>query len=98
MWLEEKEYDPAYDAAVRDWARTSAHVANLVRQVDRERIELLQQMFHDFGYGEAEANIRARITYYHQVGYYTLGLQESKAERRKLIPLYRLVLLGKRAQ
>jgi AcrR family transcriptional regulator len=93
MWLEEKEYDPAYDAAVRDWARTSSRVAKLVRQVDRARIKLLAQIFTDLGFGREEADIRARITYFHQVGYYALGLQESKARRRKLAPVYARVLL-----
>jgi AcrR family transcriptional regulator len=95
MWLEEKDYDPAYDSAVREWARTSSKVANLVRQVDRERIALLAEIFRDLGFPDLEADIRARVAYFHQVGYYTLGLKESKELRRKLAPMYRRVLLGR---
>lgn len=94
IWLDESEYDPAYDAAIREWARTSARVANLVRRVDRQRIELLARICLDLGYDPQEAEIRARITYFHQVGYYALGLKESDKTRRKLAPIYTRVLLG----
>ena len=42
-----------------------------------------------------EAHIRARVMYYHQVGYYAMGVQESQKERRVLIPYYRKVLTGR---
>ena len=38
IWINESQYNPAWDAAVRDWARLSASVANTVRRVDDERI------------------------------------------------------------
>ena len=94
IWLDESEYDPAYDAAVREWARTSARVANIVRRVDRRRLDLLANICSDLGYDPLEAEIRARITYFHQVGYYALGLKESGRTRRRLAPIYTRVLLG----
>jgi AcrR family transcriptional regulator len=94
IWLDENEYDPAYDAAVREWARTSARVANIVRRVDRRRLDLLAKIYSDLGYDPLEAEIRARITYFHQVGYYALGLEESGRTRRRLAPIYTRVLLG----
>jgi AcrR family transcriptional regulator len=94
IWLDESEYDPAYDAAIREWARTSARVANLVRKVDRRRIDLLATICRELGYERQEAEIRARITYFHQVGYYALGLRESDRTRRRLAPIYTRVLLG----
>jgi AcrR family transcriptional regulator len=93
-WIEEDVYSPAYDSAVRDWARTSAHVATAVRRVDNHRIEILRRVFSDLGYAENAAFIRARITYFHQVGYYTLGFGESKEDRRKLLPDYVDALTG----
>jgi AcrR family transcriptional regulator len=94
IWLDESEYDPAYDAAVREWARTSARVASIVRRVDRRRLDLLAKICADLGYDPLEAEIRARITYFHQVGYYVLGLEESGRTRRRLAPIYTQVLLG----
>jgi hypothetical protein len=94
MWLNESDYDPAYDAAIRDWARTSARIAGLVRRMDRQRIDVLAQICLDLGCDPQEAEIRARITYFHQVGYYALGLKESRRVRRRLAPIYTRVLLG----
>jgi AcrR family transcriptional regulator len=94
MWVEDEDYRPQYDSAIRDWARRSAEVARIVRQVDAERILLIARIFRNLGYRRAEAHIRARITYYHQVGYYALAVRESRAARRRLSPAYTGVLAG----
>ncbi len=88
MWVEEDEYDHKYDSAVRDWARNSKKVAATVKKIDAVRIDLLTQVFSHFGFEPEEAAIRARVLYFSQVGYYTLGLGENKQERYKLAPLY----------
>jgi AcrR family transcriptional regulator len=95
LWIDEKEYDPEWDGAVRDWARTSEAVRKVVQAVDQKRIAVLEQIFNDIGYTGKEAHIRARVMYYHQVGYYAMGVQESQRERRALIPYYRKVLTGR---
>ena len=94
LWVSEREYSPGYDAAVREWARVSADVARVVLQADQKRIGVLRRIFLDLGYRDPEALVRARITYFHQVGYYTLGLRESLARRLKLGPYYSRILLG----
>lgn len=95
VWLDEKSYSPAWDAAVRDWARVSGKVANAVRRTDAVRIDVLRQVFMDLGYEGEEAFVRARICYFHQVGYYALGVRESREERLRLMPLYTRVLTGR---
>ena len=40
-------------------------------------------------------SIRARVTYFHQVGYYTIGYNESLDARMALLPMYVYVLTGK---
>jgi AcrR family transcriptional regulator len=97
LWIDENEYDPKWDAAVRDWARTSAAVLKVVQSVDEKRIAVLEQVFLDMGYKGKEAKVRARVTYYHQVGYYALGIRESRRQRVELIPFYRKVLTGREA-
>src|SRR3569833_892127 len=94
LWIDEEEYDPKWDGAVRDWARTSDTVRKVVQTVDEKRIALIEQIFNDMGYTGKEAHIRARVMYYHQVGYYALGVQESQKERRALLPYYQKVLTG----
>lgn len=95
MWVEDEDYSPEYDSAIRDWARRSLEVARKVRKVDDERIELIESIFHNLGFGGMEAQIRARITYYHQVGYYALAVHETRPARRRLTPMYSLVLAGR---
>jgi AcrR family transcriptional regulator len=95
LWFNETEYNPKWDGAVRDWARTSVQVRETVQAVDARRIGVIEQIFLDLGYKGTEANIRARVTYYHQVGYYALGVHESRHERRALLPFYAKVLTGK---
>lgn len=94
LWIDEKDYDPKWDGAVRDWARTSDDVRKVVHDVDKKRIALLEQIFNEIGYTGQAAQIRARIMYYHQVGYYAMEVQESKRARRALIPHYRKALTG----
>jgi len=93
-WINEDVYDPIYDSAVRDWARVSKRAKMAVKRVDRKRIAIIQRIFSDMGFPDNEAFIRARITYFHQVGYYTLGLDETKPQRRRLVPLYIEALTG----
>jgi AcrR family transcriptional regulator len=95
MWINESGYDPQWDAAIREWARISPRVATVVRRTDDARIEIIQRMFHSMGYEEPEAFIRARVTYFHQVGYYALGVQESREQRLELMPLYVRILTGR---
>lgn len=95
MWLEESAFNPDYDAAVRDWARTDEEIAKTVRRVDRKRIDVLEQIFLNLGYRGDVALVRARVAYFHQVGYLALGLGESRRRRRELAPVYLDVLLGR---
>lgn len=94
MWIEEIDFSPAYDSAVRDWARNSPEAEAAVREVDARRIELLAGIFRGFGYAPRHAHVRARVTYFHQVGYYALRIIETRAQRRRLKPLYYESLLG----
>ena len=68
---------------------------DIVAAVDARRIAILEQIFNEMGYTGKEAHIRARITYYHQVGYYAIGVLESRQERRELLPWYQKVLAGR---
>jgi AcrR family transcriptional regulator len=95
LWVDENEYDPQWDGAVRDWARTSKTVRKVVEAVDQKRITVLEEIFRHIGYQGKEANVRARVMYYHQVGYYAMGVRESQIDRRALIPYYTKILTGR---
>ena len=76
--IEEDDYNPAYDLAVREWALTSKAARAAIVRVDARRIAAIEEMMLDAGYEPDEARIRARVTYYHQVGYYAMRENESK--------------------
>ncbi|ESY86945.1 hypothetical protein NKI51_05705 [Mesorhizobium australicum] len=75
---------------MRDWSRTSKKLA---REVNL-RIELLIRSFRAMGYPEDESLVRARITYFHQIGQCALSFNEDPAVRRSYQPLFGEVLLG----
>jgi AcrR family transcriptional regulator len=95
LWIDEKEYDPKWDGAVRDWARTSTTVLQTVQAVDAKRIAIIEKMFLAMGYKGKHAHVRARVMYYHQVGYYALGVRETRKQRHALLPFYAEVLTGR---
>jgi AcrR family transcriptional regulator len=92
--IEEDGFDPRFDLAVRDWARTDKRAAWAVERVDAKRIDLLRRLFLAIGCDDEEAAMRARVFYYHQIGYYALGVKQTTAERKRMLPLYMRILVG----
>ena len=39
LWIDEENFDAAFEAAIRDWARVSEDVAEVVKDVDEGRIK-----------------------------------------------------------
>ncbi|TGQ66067.1 TetR/AcrR family transcriptional regulator [Mesorhizobium sp. M00.F.Ca.ET.186.01.1.1] len=94
VWVDEAPFSPLLDLAVRDWSRTSKKLAQEVKDIDNLRIELLIRSFRAMGYPPDESLVRARITYFHQIGQYALSFKEDPAVRRSYQPLFGEVLLG----
>ena len=93
-WVDEKPFSPKLDLAVRDWARTSKDLDKEVIAIDELRIGLLVRAFVKIGYSDAESLVRARITYFHQIGQYALSFKEDPEVRKSYQPLFGDVLLG----
>lgn len=87
-------YDHRFDLAVREWARSDQRAAWAVERSDRERLDTLTQLFRTLGFDDQEAPLRARVFYYHQIGYYAIGVRQSPAERRRTAGLYLDILCG----
>ncbi len=92
--IEEDGFDPRFDMAVRDWARNDKSAAWAVERVDARRIDLLRRLFAAIGCADEEAAVRARVFYYHQIGYYALGIKQTIAERKRMLPMYVRILVG----
>jgi len=67
--IDEREFDPRFDMAVRAWAQADAAVAVAVERMDRRRIAALTRVFVALGCDRPEAAIRARVLYFHQIGF-----------------------------
>jgi AcrR family transcriptional regulator len=96
IWLAEDPIVPQFDIAVRAWAKKSSAVAKMVHEIDDAWVALLQGFFRRAGLGEDESLVRARIIYFHQIGYYALAIEENIEVRARLVPFYYEVLTGQR--
>jgi len=96
-WVREGTESPAFGMAIRTWARGDANVEDVMHRVDNEWINLVQLLFSPEIYDESERLVRARVVYFHQVGYHALALREPQEERLRLIPYYYKVLTGHEA-
>jgi AcrR family transcriptional regulator len=92
--IEEDGYDPRFDMSVREWARSDPRAAWAVERADRERMETLRAFFEALGYVGDEAVTRARVFYFHQIGYYAIGMRLSIGERRRTARIYVDILCG----
>lgn len=96
--VEETTFRPEYDNVFRDWARVSPRTAETLEQTERLRIEQLLGVFLALGFEGQRAEIRARVTYYHQVGYIAMRVRETVEQRIRNIPFYADVLTGRDAR
>ncbi|WP_397578137.1 TetR/AcrR family transcriptional regulator [Sphingorhabdus sp.] len=94
LWMEERQFDPRLEATIRQWALIDEPVRKRVRIVDLGRISAIAGILLQAGFDAIQAEARARLTYFHQIGYYTLDLGESAQERFAMRPHYTSVLFG----
>jgi len=87
-------FNISLDFAVRDWARRSSAVRQVLHHSDDRRISALQAMFQRFDYSETDALIRARVLYYMQNGYNDADLKEPIEERMRVLPNYLFAFTG----
>jgi AcrR family transcriptional regulator len=88
--------DPRFDNAIRDWAHSAPRTADFLTKADSMRIAALERMFRALGDDEKRALIRARIAYFHQVGYSTLEIHDDPEERLLNLRYYAEALTGRR--
>ena len=69
-------FDQGLDFAVREWSRRDGQVRKRIDIADNARIVAVTGMFLRFGYDACEADTRARILYFMQLGYHALDQTE----------------------
>jgi AcrR family transcriptional regulator len=91
----EADIDPRFDNVVREWAHSSPRTAEVLAEVEALRIDLLHRMFLALGFDAKRAQIRARITYFHQVGYGAMEIHDDPDERLLNLRYYAEALVGR---
>ena len=81
-------FDTGLDFAVREWARRDGDLRVRVDTADAARLEAVRQMFLRHGYLDEDADARARILYFMQLGYHALKVVEPMDLRLSRIGAY----------
>jgi AcrR family transcriptional regulator len=92
--IDPEGFNHRLDFAVREWARRDGAVRRVLDRSDSARHAAIAAMFARHGYAPREADIRARVLYYQQIGYYALELQETVEERLSRVADYVLCFTG----
>ena len=87
-------FDQRLDFAVREWARRDGSVRRVIDRADDTRLAALAAMFRRHGYPEDEADARARILYFMQLGYHALDQSEPMRIRMGRLEAYLLGFTG----
>lgn len=94
-WIQPDLFDSRLEFAIRTWAQNEPKLAITLGQADARRIAAIKDMFLRFGYPEAEADIRAHTIYLTQIGYISMRVDETVAQRLDRIPPYALTFTGR---
>lgn len=76
-WVKRDKFDTKLDFAIREWARRSGTVRRALDVSEGARLEAIAAMFRRYDYDYSEADVRARIVYFTQIGYATKDEHES---------------------
>lgn len=69
-------FDTGLDFAVREWSRRDDDLRTRLHAADVTRLDAVIAMFERFDYDPVEADARARIVYFMQLGYHALEVRE----------------------
>ena len=93
-WMNPALFDPRLDFAIREWSRRSGAVRRVLDRADETRLAALTAMFSRHDYAPEDADVRARVLYFMQIGYYALELCEPIAARLARGPGYLRTFTG----
>lgn len=93
-WIDNSLFEPDLDLAIRFWGRHDPRIRSIVDEADRQRVEAVTRMFERYRFPQEEANTRARVLYYTQIGHFTLQVRETLAERYSHLRSYLVTFTG----
>ncbi len=95
-WLDSTLFDAPLDLAIRNWSRVNTDLQQKVSDADFRRTEAVTAMFARYGYTAEQAAVRGLTVIYTQIGYFSMRVKESKAERLARVPHYVELFAGVR--
>ena len=79
---------------MRDWADSSKKSKAVVDRTEDQRIEVMANSFEVMGYCLIEAKILGRISYFSQIGYLAMRINDPLDERLNNLPYYAKIQTG----
>lgn len=80
-WLDPSLFDAKLDLAIRNWARVDAELQRQLSLADSRRIEAVAGMFRRHGFSKEQSDVRSLTVIYTQIGYVSMQVEETRAER-----------------
>ena len=93
-FLDQSKFDHRLDFAVREWARRDQAVHARIKDADEKRLAAVNAMFIRHGYDAYDAECRARVLYYMQIGYHALDVREPTSLRLSRVRGYLQSFIG----
>lgn len=87
-FVDTAQFDRGLDFAVREWSRRDPDLRKRVDAADATRLNAVIAMYMRHDYAPQDADTRARILYYMQLGYHALEVQEDMALRLSRVAGY----------
>jgi AcrR family transcriptional regulator len=84
--------DNRFEKAIRTWSDNDSRAFAVIEQVDRQRLDYLQDLFLQLGFSETDAKVRAQIVYSVRLGWFVMGLPNQVTERLTEIRLVHTIL------
>lgn len=82
--IAQSRFDPDYDLAVRDWAKTDKTARAAVERVDIARTQVFLDLFLALGNSARDAKLRAELLYMHQMGIYLTRTHRRHSARERM--------------
>lgn len=87
-FIDPAKFDTGLDFAIREWARRNETLRKRIDAADAARIAAVVEMFGNHGYTAQDADARARILYFMQLGYHALDVRETMELRMSRVGSY----------
>ena len=87
-FVDTSKFDSGLDFAIREWSRRDDAIRARVDGADASRIEGVTACFAKHGYASVDADARARILYFMQLGYHALEVREDIETRMSRLSPY----------